>query len=544
MRRLCLGFGSFLNHMQLRAYQQRAIDELYAWFKANAQGNPCLVLPTGSGKSHIIAALCKDAVQSFPETRILMLTHVKELIVQNAEKMREHWRDAPLGVYSAGLNTRCLYEQITFAGIQSVRNKAAQIGFIDLCIIDEAHTVSHHDAGGYRKLINDLTSINPALRVIGLTASPYRLGHGYITDKPALFDALIEPVSIEELVRDGYLAPLRSKHTSLVLSTAGVHKRGGEFIAAELQSAVNKKMLNEEVVRETIARAEDRKAWLFFCSGVDHAENICAILQDNGISAACVTGDTPIAERDKILSDFKSGKIRAITNMNVLSTGFDYPDIDLIAMLRPTMSAGLYVQMTGRGMRPKSHTDHCLILDFAGVVQQHGPITAVQPQKRKGSGDGEAPVKVCDACNELCHISAKVCPACDTPFPVPPPRKYELHGDDIMGIEGTDLIVTAWNWRKHVSHTSGRNLLAVSYYGGLSDMPITEYFPVGYPGYAGDKAINNVLAIAQKGGLFDGGLNVCTIDEMAHNLNQARAPAIIEYKKDGKYNRVIRREWA
>jgi DNA repair protein RadD len=171
----------------LRAYQQRAIDQLYDWMKNN-EGNPCLVLPTGSGKSHIIAAICKDALQNWPETRILMLTHVKELIEQNAEKLRSLWPGAPMGIYSASIGKRELGEPITFAGIQSVRNKARMIGGVDLIIIDESHFIGHKDEGGYRKLIAELTEINPHLRVIGLTATPYRLGHGLITDKPAIFD--------------------------------------------------------------------------------------------------------------------------------------------------------------------------------------------------------------------------------------------------------------------------------------------------------------------------------------------------------------------
>ena len=184
----------------LRPYQQRAIDQLYAWFQSNPSGHPCLVLPTGAGKSHIVAALCKDAVMQWPQTRILMLTHVKELIEQNAEKMRQHWPGAPMGIYSASVGRKQLGEAITFAGIQSVRNKAQLMGRIDLVLIDECHLVSHKDEGGYRTLLNDLSAINPAIRVIGLTATPYRLGHGLITDKPALFDDLIEPVSIEELI--------------------------------------------------------------------------------------------------------------------------------------------------------------------------------------------------------------------------------------------------------------------------------------------------------------------------------------------------------
>ena len=171
--------------MQLRKYQSRSIEMLYSWIEKN-KGHICVVMPTGSGKSHVIAELCKNALQTWPETRILMLTHVKELIEQNAEKMRLHWPDAPLGIYSASVGQRKLGEPITFAGIQSVRNKAKEIGHVDLIVIDECHLVNHKDEGVYRKLINQLTEINPDVRIIGYSATPYRLGHGLITDEPAI----------------------------------------------------------------------------------------------------------------------------------------------------------------------------------------------------------------------------------------------------------------------------------------------------------------------------------------------------------------------
>ena len=529
----------------LRDYQQRAIDQLYAWFSANPTGNPCLVLPTGSGKSHIVAALCKNALQEWPETTILMLTHVKELIVQNAEKMRLHWANAPLGIYSAGIGKKDLGEPITFAGIQSVRTKAPLLGHIDLVIIDECHLVSHKDEGGYRKLLNDLQAINSHLRVVGLTATPYRLGHGYITDKPALFDALIEPVGIEELVHKKYLATLRSKLTTERFDVSGVHKRGGEYIDAELQAAVDNADTNEKVVGEVIKLAGSRKAWLFFCTGVDHAQHICQELIDQGVTAECVIGTTPKAERDRILTEFKAGRIRALTNANVLTTGFDYPDIDLIAMLRPTMSASLYVQMAGRGMRPKSHTDHCLVLDFAGVVAQHGPITNVQPPKKKGDGDGEAPVKVCDVCHEIVHISAHVCPMCGTPFPEPPKKKLMLHKDDIMGLDGVDMPVSEWHWRKHVSRASGNEMIALTYYGGLTDPPITEYLPVLNQGYAGNKAMQLLQDIGQRANATLTGINQASepLTYLVKQMNQSNPPAMISYKRDGKFYKVVKRLW-
>jgi DNA repair protein RadD len=529
--------------LMLRDYQQRTIDQLYAWFEEGGKGNPCLVLPTGSGKSHIVAALCKDALQNWPETRVLMLTHVKELIEQNAEKMRQHWPGAPMGIYSASIGRKDLGEPITFAGIQSVRTKAKQLGHIDLVIIDECHLVNHKDEGGYRTLLEQLKAINSELRVVGLTATPYRLGHGLITDKPALFDALINPISIEELIYKGYLSTLRSKTTKAKLDVTGVHKRGGEFIESELQAAVDTDDQNQKVVREVVGLAGDRKAWLVFCAGVKHAQHIAEVLRQHGVAAECVTGETPKKERERMLADFKAGRLRALTNANVLTTGFDYPDIDLIAMLRPTMSASLYVQMAGRGMRVKSHTDHCLVLDFAGVVSTHGPITAVQPPKKGGDGNGEAPVKVCDECGELCAISVMVCPACGHPFPVKEIKKLQLHDDDIMGLDGTDLDVTSWTWRKHISKASGKEMLAVTYYGGLSDPAITEYLAVTHDGYAGQMALQKLVDIAERAQIERGGLNVQSLEEMAQNMNQAQPPIHIEFKRDGKFFRVMRRRW-
>jgi DNA repair protein RadD len=331
--------------------------------------------------------------------------------------------------------------------------------------------------------------------------------------------------------------------TNTKLSVDGVKKRGGEYIEADLQRAVDTADQNDAVVREVIARAGDRKAWLFFCTGVAHAQHVAEVLQEYGIAAACVTGDTPKTERAEILSAFKAGKIRALTNANVLTTGFDYPDIDLIAMLRPTMSPSLYVQMAGRGMRPKSHTNHCLVLDFAGVVSMHGPITAVQPPKKAGSGNGETPVKVCDNCAELCPISARRCPACEYDFPLPAPKRYELRTDDIMGIEANEMTVTSWNWRKHVSKASGKEMLAVTYYGALSDKPITEYFPVLHDGYAGEKSRRLLVEIGNNVGLMVTGNEAKGIDYIASLMNKGAAPTTITYKQDGKFYRVLTRSW-
>jgi DNA repair protein RadD len=529
--------------MQLREYQTRALEMLYAWFEKNAIGHPVLNMPGGSGKSVVIASLAKDALQNWPETRILMLVHSKELILQNADKLRKLWPGAPLGIYSASVGRRDLGEPITYAGIGSVAKRAKEIGHIDLCIIDEVHAVSTAESGIYRKLIADLLEINPAMRIVGLSASPYRLGQGLITEGPtAIFSEILEPVSIEELVFKTHLVPLRSKITMHKLDTDGLHKRQGEYIASEMEAKFNTDDHNQAVVQEIIEKAISRKHWLIFCSGVAHSEAVAECLRAAGIAAEALDATHSKSERERKLADFESGKMRAICSIGIMTTGYDFPALDCIAFLRSTMSPGLYLQMAVRGMRPHAGKADCMVLDFAGVVETHGPITAVQPPKKGSSGDGEAPVKVCDECGELVHISAMVCPACGALFPEPVKKSMSLRNDDIMGLSGKDLDVSSWTWRKHISKASGKEMLAVTYYGGLSDPAVTEYLAVTHDGYAGQRARKNFAEIAHKAGvIFD--YSFADLHDIAKQMTEGTPPQIIEYKKDGKFFTVILNKW-
>lgn len=534
----------------LRDYQRRAIDETMAWMDNNV-GHPCLVMPTGAGKSHVVAAICKEAVTEWPETRILMLTHVKELIEQNAEKMRQHWQNAPLGIYSAGMRRRDLSEPITFAGIQSIRTRAADVGHVDLCLIDECHLVNHDDDGSYRRFLGELWAINPKMRLIGLTATPYRLGHGMITDKPALFDGLVEPVSIDELMARGFLCRLSCKATVTRYDTSAVHKRGGEFVESELQSIVNTDEQNTLVVDEIMAHGASRKSWLVFATGVSHAEALCATLRARGVAAECVTGETPKGERERILRGFKRGEIRAVTNANVLTTGFDAPGVDLIAFCRPTMSVALYMQMAGRGLRTAPNKADCLVLDFAGLVSQHGPIT--NPRIKAKKGEGDAPVKVCDACAELVHISAKVCPACGAPFPIrddkPEAVRPQLVDVDMVhGVNPDDVVsmhVTEWKWTQGTSATSGKPMVICTYYGALSDRPVKEYFTIFHEGYAGQKAWERLIALMDRVSqhLPSGLLTGDDVGAVLDALNKAPPPRTVSYVVEGRWMRVTKKAW-
>lgn len=537
-----------MEKIKLRDYQVRALDMLYDWLRKN-DGHVCVEMPTGSGKSVCIAELCRDALTKWPQTRILILTRSIELITQNAEKLRAIWPNAPIGIYSASVGKKQLEEPIIIGGPLSVVRVTKKIGRCDLLIVDEAHDISHKNEGSYRKIINDLMDINPSMRVIGYTASPFRLGHGLITDKPAIFDELIRPTGVEELIYKGYLAPLRSKITSHQLSTNGVRKRGGDFIESELQKAVDTEFSNEAMIDEVIARAEGRKSWMFFATGVSHAKHLRDILLSRGISAISVTGDMPKKEREQAIADFKSGKITAITQVGCLNVGFDHPDIDLLVMARPTLSPGLYLQQAGRGMRPKSNGGDCLVLDFAGVVAMHGPITSITAHsKSSGDGSGKAPTKTCEACGEICHAAVRECPACGNAFEIK--RKdadLRLHDDDIMGWgDGLrKMEVIDWKWRKHISRQSGREMVVCTYYGAnLSDMPVTEYLTIYHDGYAGSRARNAMLSIIKNAGLDAAHfVDAESANDVALLLNNGKPPKSITYRMDGKFARIVSRDW-
>ncbi|MBF0140236.1 MAG: DEAD/DEAH box helicase family protein [Magnetococcales bacterium] len=286
-------------------------------------------------------------------------------------------------------------------------------------LVHNCHLIPRTSNTMYRRFLDDLKIINPALKIIGFTATPYRLDSGMLhKGEDALFDDIAYEISVRDLVDQGYLSPLISKQTDTQLDVTGVGTRGGEFIAGQLEQAVDKDPITQAAVEEIVAFGQDRQSWLLFCSGVAHAEHVRDAIQARGFSCECIFGSTPQGERDSIIAAFKQGQIRALAAMNVLTTGFNAPGVDLIAMLRPTKSTGLYVQIAGRGTRLAPGKVNCLVLDFAGNVARHGPIDLVKPPS-KGKGDGEAPIKVCPICDTINHAAVRVCIQCGYKFPPP-----------------------------------------------------------------------------------------------------------------------------
>lgn len=475
-----------------------AVQSIWEYFKSNT-GNPCLALPTGTGKSVVIGGFLEQIYRAYPMQKILVLTHVKELIQQNYDKLKGMWPHAPAGINSSGLKRRDIHDRIVFAGIASVAKHAAAFGRVDLVLVDEAHLISPNEETMYQRFLAELRAINPFIKVIGFTATPWRLGQGKITQDGIFTDICFDMTSVAAfnwLIQQGYLAPLIPKKTELLLDVSGVHKVGGEFKANELQLAVDKDAITYQALQETLQLGVDRNHWLIFASGVEHANNIATMLTTMGVECKAVHSKMSDGERDGILEEFKSGRLRAVVNNNVLTTGFDFPAIDLIVMLRPTSSTVLWVQMLGRGTRPYDGKENCLVLDFAGNTARLGPINDPVIPRKKGEKQGEAPVRICPKCSMYNHASARYCGG--QPFPTnegcgeeftfttklrKAASTHELIKSDLPVVEVFNVDTVTYAIHNRVGKPPS---LKVSYYCGLRRF--NEFIHFEIPGWGERKA--------------------------------------------------------
>ncbi len=517
--------------LTLRPYQQAAITSIYSYFDRKA-GHPIVVIPTAGGKSLVMASFIQGVLDRWPDQRILVVTHVRELIAQNYAELIRLWSDAPAGIYSAGLGKRDLGARILFAGIQSIHKRAYDIQQCDLVLIDEAHLIPCASDTMYRRFLDTLARINPYLKVIGFTATPYRLDSGMLHEgEGALFTDIAYEVSVRDLIDAGFLCPLISKAATTRLDVAGVGSRGGEFIPSQLQAAVDKEAITRAAIDEVVAYGQDRRSWLAFCSGVEHAEHVAQEIRGRGFSCATIFGDTPKAERDRIIAAFKRGEIRALASMGVLTTGFNAPAVDLIAMLRPTKSAGLYVQMAGRGTRLAAGKDNCLVLDFAGNVARHGPIDAVNPSA-PGKGDGEPPMKTCPECQSIIAIAAMECPDCGYLFP-PPRVKIEATASQLPILSANQpqwVTVSDISYDLHDKPGKPPSML-VSYRCGM--VRHREWICIEHDGYARQKAVQWWRRRAP-------GLPVPeTVEQALMQADSLMVPTEIAVRPSGRFTEVV-----
>ncbi|MEZ8231121.1 DEAD/DEAH box helicase [Vibrio splendidus] len=383
----------------LRPYQADSVKSVIHYFRKH-KTPAVLVLPTGAGKSLVIAELARLA-----KGRVLVLAHVKELVEQNHEKYEGYGLKG--SIFSAGLGRKETDQQVVFASVQSVvRNLDSFSNQFSLLVIDECHRVPDEKTSSYQKVITHLRENNSGIKVLGLTATPYRLGMGWLyqyhtrgqvrSEEPRFFRDCIFELPIRYLLDEGFLTPARMIDAPVLSYDFSQLKPAstGRYKEAELDMVIEQsKRATPQIVDQIIELAKDKLGIMVFAATVRHAQEILGLLPEG--ESSIVIGDTPTLERDQIISDFKERKIKFLVNVSVLTTGFDAPHVDLIAILRPTESISLYQQIVGRGLRLSPGKKECLVLDYAG-----NSYDLYQPEvgDPKPDSDSEIITIPCPAC--------------------------------------------------------------------------------------------------------------------------------------------------
>ncbi|MBJ7537605.1 DEAD/DEAH box helicase [Marinomonas transparens] len=354
----------------LRDYQSQAVDASLEHFR-NSDNPALIVLPTGAGKSLVIAELSRLA-----KGRVICLAHVKELVEQNHAKFLATGSQA--GIFSAGLKQKTSSAKITFASIQSISaNLDAFNEPASLIIIDECHRVGMEESGQYQQTIDHFRSLNPKVKILGLTATPYRLGSGWIYQhhyhgytrqcENPFFKKCIFELPLQHMVKNGYLTPPIHYDAAIahydfsLLSESLDGEQDTDDIA--LNELIHQHPRVTQAVTEQILQlSQDRQGVMIFAATIDHAKEIVSYLPTD--KTALITGTTKLKQRDALISAFKAKQIKYLVNVSVLTTGFDAPHVDVIAILRPTQSISLFQQIVGRGLRLSPDKKDCLVLDY------------------------------------------------------------------------------------------------------------------------------------------------------------------------------------
>lgn len=489
--------------LALRPYQDTAVDCTWSYMEAKP-GNPAIVVPTGGGKSIIIAETVRQAVERWG-ARVGVVAGQKELIAQNFDKMQALLPDCDCGIYSASLRRRERFNQVMFLQVQSVYNRMHSFGRFDLLLFDEFHLVPTRGEGRYRTMIEGARKFSPHLRVIGYSATPYRLGVGPVCGPDHIFNEIAYEANVGDLIKDGYLCPLVSRGGSARADLSGVKVRStGDYAEDQLAAAVDRSELVEAACDEMAAHAADRRSWIVFAVSVKHAEHVAEALARRGVVSAVVHGGTPPADRDRLITEFQAGQIRALVNVNVLTTGFDAPNIDCVVMLRPTKSTGLYVQMVGRGFRMHPSKQDTLVLDFAGNILEFGPVDAirVRPSRAKGAAKVETTrAKECPKCSALLPIGVRVC-ECGYSFASTDPAHLDRPVDaPVLSTDRARVVnshpVHSVQYARHKGKNGKPDSLRVTYQCGLRRF--SEWVCLQHGGHARTKALQWWVARAGAG---------------------------------------------
>ncbi|MDE8347763.1 MAG: zinc ribbon domain-containing protein, partial [Acidocella sp.] len=490
----------------------------------------------------VLTSFLSGLLEQWPDQKILCLVHVKELLAQAFKTLIRIWPEAPATIYSAGLGSKNLRGSIVFAGIQSIYKKAYNLQRVDLVIVDEVDMIPHDGEGMYRKLLADLLAINPDVKVIGLTATPWRTNGGLITEGDgAIFHDIAYEVELKTLLDGGWICPPVCKTMDTQIDTSGVAVRGGEFVSGALEKAADKEEITKAAVTEIIALGQDRHSWLVFASGVEHSHHIRDEFRSRGVTCEAITGKTAMVDRDRWIAGYQAGKIKCLVNVGVLTVGFDAPATDLLAILRPTKSSRLWLQVLGRGFRlsPATGKTDFLVLDYTDNSRRFGPIDLLRPKsKKKGSSEpGEAPAKVCPECEAEMLISSRECLACGYVFPEAKPNitavadTAPLLSSQMMPAAAEWVDVTQVTYARHKGKDGKPDSLRAEHWCGM--VKHSEWVCLEHPGYARDKAYS-----WWRKRVPDGRVPM-TVDEALAMAPTLPKPSQIQVKKVAKYTEIV-----
>lgn len=515
-------------------FQEPIPDIVFSYIASNKGKHPLVALPTGSGKTVCITDIAEQAVKRY-NVDVLILSHVKEILEQDYGTILKHTDIEDIGLYSSGLSSKTI-GRITVAGIQSVYRRPQLFHSKKLVIIDEGHLIPPGDNGMYHKFFAELN--NPVY--LGFTATKYRLGTGLIYgQEDTLFDDIVydytEYEKFNELVDRGYLSKLKTLRTDLQLDVEGIKTRGGDFIETDMSLKFDRDYITDAAVNEIIKVGEKYKKWLIFAIDIEHAEHIAETLIRSGIPTGVVHSKME-SDRDRAIKLFKNGTYKCLVNVNILTTGFDDPEIDLICILRPTKSPVLHVQMIGRGLRISQGKDHCMVLDFAGNTARIGPINAIEvANKRKKDGNGEPITKECPDCHLIHHPRVKFC-SCGYEFHF----KHGLSGStDAPIIERGEYWadVSEIKYSKHEKRNSPPSLL-VSYI-TTGNTVIKDWIHFEHTGYAHHMAVHWLSRRLSKDDYpFEKGHRI-TVDDVLSISDKLKSPSKILVNSGKKYTTVI-----
>jgi DNA repair protein RadD len=403
--------------MILRPYQQEAVDAIMSWVRRSTE--PCLIeAATGAGKSLLVADIARQ-VHEASGKRVLCLAPSAELVTQNREKFIATGN--PASIFSASAGGISLRHPVVFGTPITVKNKIQRFGAdFAMVILDEAHGLTPT----IKTIIDSIREKNPNLRVVGMTATPYRMREGYIyklrpddtpvpehqTQEP-YFTKLVYEIGARMLIEQGYLTPPvmgRLNASGYNTLHMALNSRG-QFDKEEVDQAYHGHgRKTSAIIADIVAQSRDRRGVMIFAATVQHAKECMASLPP-GLSAL-VTGETKASERKRIIDRFKAQEIKYVVNVSVLTTGFDAPHVDVIAMLRATESVGLLQQIIGRGLRLSDGKDDCLILDYAENIDRHCPDGDIfSPEVRAGPVGGEVITinATCESCGTVNEFKAR-----------------------------------------------------------------------------------------------------------------------------------------